>query len=154
MKIELQTSVKTEFKEVAEGFNKNLFRYLLPPPALAKLVNYQGQKPSNLVHIRFLLPWPSDWISRIVDENSNEKEYSFTDEGLSLPFGLEKWKLIHRIRKSGTHSSLISDIISFSTANKLFDIILYPFLYLAFLPRKQRYKTYFEKIISQKRQVQ
>jgi ligand-binding SRPBCC domain-containing protein len=117
----------------------------LPPKFVATLIVYEGSKPGSKVHIRFKLPLPSDWISRIKSELKDSEKYIFVDEGEKLPFGLKQWKHIHSVIKVDDEHTRIVDDMSFSTGNKFFDILIYPVLYLSFYPRKKLYKKYFEK---------
>jgi ligand-binding SRPBCC domain-containing protein len=144
MKIQINSTVKTSYQRVTEGFNEKLFRYLLPPESVAKLVRYDGEEPESKIHIRFYLPWKSDWISRITESKKQANEYYFIDKGVKLPFGLKQWTHKHIIKRISTEESMIVDEIDFSTGFNLTDFLVYPFLYFAFLPRKRSYRKYFE----------
>lgn len=145
MRIVLRSVVKAHFKNVAADFSHDLFVFLLPPKFVASLVAYEGSKPGSKVHIRFRLPYPSDWISVIKSEVKDENNYVFVDEGEKLPFGLKSWRHIHSVKKMHEQSTEIIDDMNFSTGIRLLDYILYPFLFLSFYPRKNLYKKYFEK---------
>ncbi|MBE0638372.1 MAG: hypothetical protein IH598_07625 [Bacteroidales bacterium] len=145
MRIRLVSEVNRPFDWVSGHFDKELFVFLLPPPFVARLIRYDGSDPGNLVHIRFLLPWRSDWISKIISSKRNTEAFEFVDIGEKLPFGLKTWKHQHIVKKLNEKQSQIIDDMSFSTCCKIFDLLIYPVLYLAFSPRKQLYKRYFEK---------
>jgi len=145
MKILINSKIKAPFNQIANGFNKDLFRFLLPPKKVASLIRYEGEKPGSIIHIRFNLPWRSDWISRITEKNKDQNEYYFIDTGVILPFGLKRWMHRHIVKRINTEESMIVDEINFSTGNKVFDFLIYPILYLVFYPRKRSYKKYFEK---------
>lgn len=144
MKITTSSTIKSTFQDVAEGFNEELFRFLLPPENIAKLIRYDGEKPGSIVHIRFYFPWKSNWISKVTESEKHANEYIFIDKGLDLPFGLKHWKHQHKLIKINNESTLIVDEIDFSTGYKLLNYIIYPFLYFSFEPRKKLYKKYFE----------
>jgi ligand-binding SRPBCC domain-containing protein len=145
MKIILRSRVNSSFEEVSENFGRELFEFLLPPKLIARLVRYDGSRPGSIVHIRFHLPFPSDWISIIKNENKSADKYFFVDEGDKLPFGLRSWKHLHMVVKVNHNTTEIIDDMSFSTGFKLFDMLAYPFLFFAFYPRKKQYKQFFER---------
>lgn len=145
MKIKIDSIVNLAFLQVVEGFNEELFRFLLPPAKIATLINYDGEHIGGKVHIRFYLPWKSDWVSIITDSKKQAAEYYFIDKGVILPFGLKHWVHKHSVKKINADESMIVDEMEFSTGSKFFDLVLYPFLYFSFLPRKKQYRKYFEK---------
>lgn len=145
MRIVINSPVNASFEKVSEDFGEDLFTFLLPPKFIAGLVAYEGSTPGSKVHIRFKFPLPTDWISIIKSEEKTNGKYVFVDEGEKLPFGLKSWKHIHSIVKAGEQSTEIIDDMNFSTGLKLFDLFIYPVLYLSFSPRKKLYKKYFEK---------
>ena len=145
MRILLKSVVKCNYEKVSTDFSSDLFGYLLPPKFVASLVAYEGSTPGSKVHIRFKLPWPSDWISIIKSETKDAGKYVFVDEGEKLPFGLKSWRHIHSVVKVDEDHTQIIDDMSFSVGNKIFDYFVFPVLYLSFYPRKKLYKKYFEK---------
>ncbi|MCF8364863.1 MAG: hypothetical protein K9H16_03725 [Bacteroidales bacterium] len=145
MRIVLCSQVKADFENVAADFGHDLFIFLLPPKFFASLVAYEGSSPGSKVHIRFNLPFPSDWISIIKSEQKDDEKYIFIDEGEKLPFGLKQWKHIHSIEKGKGNCTKITDDMNFSTGINILDFLMYPFLFLSFYPRKKLYKKYFEK---------
>lgn len=145
MRILLDSLVKCSFEKVSADFGDELFKFLLPPKFVASLVAYEGSKPGSKVHIRFKLPLPSDWISIIKSEFRDTEKYIFVDEGEKLPFGLKQWKHTHSVIKVDEKQTRILDDMNFSTGYKIFDLLMYPVLYLSFYPRKKLYKKYFEK---------
>lgn len=146
MRIRLVSEVNKPFERVAGNFNRRLFEFLLPPSFVARLFRYDGSDPGNIVHIRFLLPWCSDWISKIISSKHSNVAFEFVDIGEKLPFGLKTWKHHHIVKKLAENQTQIIDDMNFSTCCKIFDLMIYPVLFLAFYPRKQQYKEYFEKI--------
>jgi ligand-binding SRPBCC domain-containing protein len=145
MKILLQSHVHCGFDQVVGHFDKQLFEFLLPPNYVAQLIRYDGSASGSIVHIRFKLPWSSDWISEIISEKREEGIYQFVDIGKKLPFGLNSWEHHHIVKKLTESKTLIVDEMHFSTHVKLLDFIFFPFLFLAFYPRKKQYKRYFEQ---------
>jgi ligand-binding SRPBCC domain-containing protein len=145
MKIVLRSRVNCRFEEVSENFGRQLFEFLLPPKLIARLIRYDGSRPGSIVHIRFHLPYPSDWISIIKSEENNNNKYIFVDEGEKLPFGLKQWKHIHSVLKIDDNTTEIIDDMTFSTGLKLLDMLAYPVLFFAFYPRKKQYKQFFER---------
>jgi ligand-binding SRPBCC domain-containing protein len=148
MKILQQTQVNCGFEGVVANFDKKLFEYLLPPDFVAQLIRYDGSSPGSVVHIRFNFPRSSDWISEIISEKRETGFYEFVDIGKKLPFGLKSWEHHHIVKKLTDSKTLIADEMRFSTHIKLLDFIFFPFLFLAFYPRKKQYKRYFEQLIN------
>jgi len=146
MKIKLTSKVRGGYTKVFEAFDKNLFLYLLP--AGAKLIQFGGSKKGDRVEILFVFPLKSTWLSEIVEDGKGQDYFYFIDIGKKLPFGLKSWHHRHVVRKEDEDHSIIEDHMEFSTGNALIDIVFYPGLYLAFLPRVWQYKRYFNKIKS------
>jgi hypothetical protein len=138
MRILLDSQVPVSFSTVRDNFDQKLFTYLLPPGA--KLLRYDGSSPGDIVHLS--LPLAGEWQSEIVEAGHEEDQFYFIDVGNVLPAGLKFWRHRHELRSIGSET-LIRDDMTYSTGNRFLDIIMYPFMYLAFLPRKRQYRKYF-----------
>jgi len=145
MRITLKTRIRKDFHTVAAGFNHDLFIYLLPPLGLAVLKRYDGQKPGDIVHIKFRLPFVNDFKVVIREVWTSPKEYRFVDRGLVMPFRLEFWQHTHRVVALGENRTAIIDQMEFRTSWLLLDWLVWPMLFLSFFPRKWQYKRYFER---------
>lgn len=141
MRIVLNSHVPVSFRKVRDNFDRKLFTYLLPPGA--KLLRYDGSSPGDIVHLS--LPVAGEWQSEIVESGQDEGQFYFIDVGKVLPAGLKIWKHRHVLRSIGTET-LIQDDMTYSTGFKVLDIIMYPFMYFAFFPRKQQYSKYFLRL--------
>ena len=142
MKISLNSKVNGELEAVYERFDADLFRYLLPSGA--KLIEFGGSRKGDRVQLR--LPLVGEWVSEITEDSSSENMYYFIDEGRKLPFPLKKWHHKHILERDGQTRTRIIDVMNFSTGTIIMDILFYPALYLAFLPRTWQYAKYFKKI--------
>lgn len=142
MHILLKSRVIGSYLDVSKSFDRSLFEFLLPPGA--KVLQFDGSKKGDIVHLRFSFPFKTDWVSEIIEDSISNGECYFIDKGTNLPFGLRHWIHKHRIVKDGNHSIIVDDI-EFSTGNRILDLIYYPILYLSFLPRKFQYPKYFLK---------
>jgi len=149
VKLQLKSTVSGHWEGVYEHFDRDLFLYLLPPGA--KLVRFDGSGVGDQVHIRF--PLKAEWISRIVGEERESGHGFFIDVGDKLPFGIKTWKHVHHVYQANGSRSIIVDDINFSTGYVLFDLLYYPLLYMAFLPRTWQYKRYFSRLFSADRGV-
>jgi ligand-binding SRPBCC domain-containing protein len=145
MKILLRTIVDCPFEQVAGNFDRELFEFLLPPHFVATLVNYEGSKPGDKIHLTFKIPWKSDWISVIKEFENASAYYYFIDVGEILPFGLKKWRHHHQVIQLIENKTEIIDFIYFSTRFWLLDLLAWPVLFASFFPRKRLYKQYFKK---------
>lgn len=143
MNIILRTKVNVELTSVYNKFDADLFRYLLPPGA--QLIAFGGSKKGDVVHLK--LPLAGEWVSEITKHGASEHTYYFIDEGRILPFPLKKWKHKHILHRLGDYT-IIEDNMSFSTGYILIDLLFYPILFLSFLPRFWKYKSYFNKNVN------
>ena len=141
MNITLTSNVKLNHKSVFNGFDSKLFTYLLPPGA--ELIQFGGSVKGDIVHLK--LPLAGEWISLITETQESEKGYYFIDEGQKLPFPLKKWRHKHTIEAHNGGTRIIDDM-TFSSGSYLFDLLLYPVLYLSFYPRTWQYKNYFTRV--------
>jgi ligand-binding SRPBCC domain-containing protein len=136
----LRTAVDGDMEQVFAGFDRSLFEFLLPPGA--KLIRFDGSDTGDLVQLR--LPIAGEWISRITASYRDDQQAYFIDEGVKLPIGLRDWTHKHTVYR-GAHGSVIEDDIAFSSGNPVLDWLLYPVMYMAFAPRRNRYRAYFAK---------
>jgi len=140
MNITLRSKVDKNITAVYEGFNEDLFTYLLPPGA--QLLEFGGSEKGDIVHLK--LPLAGEWKSEIVENGKTQDSFYFIDEGRTLPFPLRKWRHVHSLQRSG-NSTIIMDDMTFSTGTILTDLLFYPFIFLGFYPRKWQYGKYFNK---------
>jgi len=145
MNIKLKTRVKGNYREIMARFDRSLFEALAPRHGAMEIVEFTGSQKGDRVHIRFLKPLKADWVSVITEDHINEQEAYFTDEGVQLPYPLSFWKHNHIVRKITEGTSEIIDDITFRGANALVTLLLYPFIFLGFYPRKRIYRHYFGK---------
>ncbi len=139
MRIRLECKLGLPYNEVFDGFDRDLFLYLLPP--FSRLLRFDGSRTGDEVHLRL---GPFLWISEIVDHGEDEKQSYFVDRGKKLPFLLKTWEHRHIVEKRGSGSVIIDDM-RYSSGFFLSDLLLYPFLYLAFFPRLFLYKSWFKR---------
>jgi len=145
MNIQLKTKVEGNYKKIMKRFDRQLFEALKPKNANMEIVEFTGSKKGDLVHLKFLSPIKTEWISEIIEDGEDEKESYFIDKGVKLPFPLSYWQHKHIVQKITEDSSYIIDDMTFKGSNFLFTLVLYPALYIAFYPRKKIYKSYFKK---------
>jgi len=138
MNITLRSKVTGDLMAVNNRFDADLFRYLLPPGA--QLIEFGGSKKGDVVHLK--LPLAGEWVSEITETGVSEDKCYFIDEGRKLPFPLKKWKHKHVLHRAG-QSTIIEDNMTFSTGNIITDLLFYPVLLVAFVPRVWQYKSYF-----------
>jgi ligand-binding SRPBCC domain-containing protein len=146
MRILLKSRVQGNFKDVMSAFDIDLFTALKPKGAKMEIVEFTGSKKGDRVHLRFLWPVKTDWISHISEDRIDNDIAYFIDEGVKLPPGLSEWKHKHIVQKDTETTSFIIDDIYYRGTNKLLTLLLYPALYLGFYPRKKIYRTYFAKL--------
>jgi len=145
MNIKIQTKVEGNYKDIIRQFDRQLFEALKPKNAKMEIVEFSGSKKGDIVHLRFLGPVKTEWISKITEDGENEKEAYFIDEGEKLPFPLSYWRHKHIVKKITENTSYIIDDMTFRGRFYFFSLILYPAIYIAFYPRKKIYRSYFNK---------
>jgi ligand-binding SRPBCC domain-containing protein len=138
MNITLRSKVNMPLETVYKRFDADLFTYLLPPGA--QLIAFGGSKKGDVVHLT--LPLAGEWISEITEDGATADQHYFIDEGRKLPFPLKEWRHKHILHRDGAGTT-IEDNMTYSAGNRLIDVLIYPFLFIAFLPRRWQYKRFF-----------
>ncbi len=145
MHIRLKTQVDGHYMEVMQKFDLDLFEALKPKVGKMEVVQFTGSKKGDVVRIKFLRPLKAIWVSHITEDGADEQQAFFVDEGVELPYPLQYWRHIHIVKKVTEDRSLIVDDISFKASNPFLSFLMYPIIYLSFLPRKPVYRAYFKK---------
>ncbi|MDN4166801.1 hypothetical protein QWY31_14915 [Cytophagales bacterium LB-30] len=145
MQISISTVVDASLSDCIHGFTEDLFLKLNPPFPPVKILRFDGCQGGDWVklELNFLL-FRQEWHSYIPHHTQSEQHFEFVDEGKVLPFFLKHWQHRHRLEKS-ENDTTITDAIHFSSGFVLFDVLLYPVLYLQFLYRKPIYKKHFRR---------
>lgn len=146
MKLTIKTSVEKDYLAVKAEFGKELFDKLNPPFPPVKLLQFDGSKKGDLVslELNFIL-FRQKWISEIVEDQTDDKEFYFVDKGKVLPFFLKSWRHKHRIIKYGS-GSIIQDEIDYASPFWLMTALMYPLLWIQFAYRKPIYRRFFKKV--------
>jgi len=146
MNIGIKTVVGSPVGWVKEGFNEKLFLSLNPPFPPVRVLRFDGCKKGDRVVLELnFLVFRQTWESLIIADESTPNEFSFIDEGVTLPFFLSRWKHHHIVLAESNGGSCVIDDISFSTGWLVSDVLIYPLLYLQFLYRKPIYRRVFSK---------
>jgi ligand-binding SRPBCC domain-containing protein len=143
MNLTLRTKVKGHYLQLMKRFDLDLFQALKPIGARMEVVRFTGSQTGDIVEIKFISPIKASWISKITDHGSDDKMAYFVDEGAVLPPPLKSWKHRHIIEKLDDNNSYIVDDITYSSGYWILDVLLYPFMFLGFYPRKFSYRKYF-----------
>ena len=145
MKIRFETTVKCPWLSVKKKFDRELFLQLAPPWVGMTLERFDGWSPGNEVHLMLnSFGLKQKWVSVITAENLKETEWSFIDEGRTIPWPMKSWKHIHQVLSVDEHTTLIIDDITFDCGNSILNSLLRPFLWSSFSIRPSRYKKFFE----------
>lgn len=143
MRIKVKTDVHASLERVRAGFTKDLFLLLNPPFPSVKIRRFDGCKRGDRVNLELnFLFFKQAWESLITENIDTEREFSFLDEGVALPFFLKSWKHHHLVIRDNGKTWIIDDI-HFSTPFVVTNYLLYPILYLQFLYRKPVYRKFF-----------
>ncbi|MDA9018235.1 hypothetical protein N9H44_01120, partial [Saprospiraceae bacterium] len=99
------------------------------------------------VHIRFLSPIKTEWVSDIIADEVTDDMALFVDVGSTLPWPLTIWTHRHIVQKVDEYNSIIIDDITFTASNFILTVLMYPAIFMGFYPRKKIYREYFSKPI-------
>ena len=146
MNVTLKTQVKGNYKKVMAAFDRNLFEALKPPTGEMEIVEFTGSQKGDIVHLRFLKPIKTEWISEIIEDQITEEKAWFVDIGTTLPWPLTSWTHRHIVEKINDDHSMIIDDMTFAGKNFLLTLLLYPAIFFGFHPRKKIYRKYFDKL--------
>lgn len=144
MRFTLKTKVTGHYQSVFDQFDEDLFLALSPPLVDIELRQFDGCKVGDRVHIDFVRPIKTSWVSVITEADIDERRAIFVDEGKELPKPLRSWKHRHIVEHLTEESCTIIDDIRYSCGYFLGDVLLFPFLYVGFYMRKAIYRRYFE----------
>ena len=145
MNIQIRTRLKGNYKELMQGFDLQLFKYLLPPVVGTEIREFTGSQTGDRVHIRFTAPLNIDWISNITSHGADENMVYFVDEGEVLPPVIKKWRHRHVIERISEEESVIVDDIYYEGSSYLAGLILYAPMFFTFFMRKFQYAKYFRQ---------
>ncbi|WP_420150132.1 SRPBCC family protein [Spirosoma sp.] len=151
MHLYFETQVNQPISRVWTGFNQALFKELNPPFPPVKIIRFDGCLQGDVVHIELnFFVFRQDWISLIVEQQTQVNEIFFVDQGTKLPFFLRYWQHRHRLLRTPTdvtgEQTIIIDDITFRTPFLLTDYLLYPILWLQFAYRKPIYRRWFSRL--------
>jgi ligand-binding SRPBCC domain-containing protein len=143
MKFTIHTHVKAPLETVKAGFDVHLLKAISPPLPRIRVQVYEGNKVGD--KIDFLLHFglfKGRWTGEVTERADGNDRFWFVDEGHQMPLGLKRWHHKHLLHAN--HSgTIITDEVTFATANKFTDMLLFLPMYLQFVYRKPWYKRYF-----------
>jgi len=146
MNLILKTPVKGYYKDVMDGFDRQLFEALKPPFGEMEIIEFTGSQKGSKVHLKFLSPIKAEWISDIVEDVITDERAWFVDVGVKLPWPIATWTHRHIVEKIDDEHSMIIDDMTFTGSNIILSWMLYPAMFLGFYPRKKIYQEYFKKL--------
>lgn len=144
MKLTFKTPVKGNFEFVASQFNEELFKKMALPLTKIYVGFFEGTKKGDSFSFTMkFMGFHQFWEGLIVDNGSNADESFFIDIGKKLPFPLASWSHRHSFQRISDGETLIVDEVEYSSFNKLFDYLLFPFWQSYFNYRSYLYKKIF-----------
>jgi hypothetical protein len=144
MKITFKTLINKDFDIVVDGFNQNLFEYLMPLYCFPVLKRYDGQQHGDMVHLSFRLPGINDWKVVVKEAGKTDKLFWIVHRGLVMPFALAFWQHSIRVVSLKQNKTAIIDQIEFNSKWKILNPLNYLILFFIFFPRKIFYKSYYK----------
>ena len=144
MNLRYECHVGRPLKEVLDGFDEKLFRYLSPAFPLVKIREFGGIRKGDLVdlNLNFLLfSW--NWTSLITASGETETGFMFVDRAEKMPPFLSCWEHRHILEKSG-EDCIIRDEIDFLPGKGWPAWLVRIMIELQMRPRKEKYRRYFE----------
>ena len=148
MNFRVCTTIPAITKEsVMNGFTSRLFLRLAPPFPKLTLLRFDGSKKGDEIHLQldFLLS-KTVWVSLITESGTTKDTLYFIDEGKTVPPPIKKWTHKHIVRQLDT-SVEIEDNLTYSSGNRLLDLLLFPPIYFLMVYRKPIYRAYFGNTI-------
>lgn len=143
MKLKIETSVKSNWIKVKEGFNQSLFLQLSPPFPTVKLLQFDGCEQGDKVTIELnFIFFKQLWDSEIIEDGTTSDSWYFVDKGVKLPFFLKTWHHRHVISAHNEGAKIIDDV-TYTTGTLLTDLLTFPLLWIQFMYRKPIYKKVF-----------
>ncbi len=144
MRFQVKTKVEQDFKSVHKQFNLLLFMKLKSPLMSFIVKRFDGCNLGDIIELDAKILFIKQyWLAEIIEAKETDEEIYFVDTGVKTPFPIKHWTHKHRIIKQ-SKSSVIIDDITFKTSNFIFDMILFPVVYVQFYWRKHIYKNYFK----------
>lgn len=145
MEFEVVTRVEGTLPEIRGRFTEALFRFVIPPGTKIKFLDFGGCNPGNelRMELKLLGVLPQSWHNLITEMHEDARSWSFTDEGLQVPFPIRNWKHRHLVEQIEPGICLIRDQIRFSTSPKWLAFLMLPVLRLPFVLRKAKYQEFF-----------
>ena len=132
--------------EVFAGFTRELFEVLAPKLPPNRLVRYDGNAVGDFVIIELgVAPFTQDWVSEITAHREGPDENYFVDEGRQLPWPLQRWRHVHRVRRAGPGRVAIVEDITYSAGGSLRNALMRPVLSAQFRGRGPKYEQVFGK---------
>lgn len=145
MKILFETKIDSSFLKVKSLFNLDLFLALKPPFVKMTVDRFDGCSPGNEIHLNLnTLGKKQTWVSVITSEMQDGKEWSFVDEGKTMPWPLASWRHHHRVIFLNERSCKIIDDINYDCVHSWMNMFMYPALWFTFAIRPHRYKKFFQ----------
>ncbi len=134
---------------VVAGFDRSLFERLAPPFPKVRVLRFDGSRPGDSVEVELdFLFFKFLWKSKITENETQGTTTYFVDEGVAphLPFGLKKWRHVHRFRALPDGGTSIEDDMEFTSGLYLGDLFLrFGFWLQIGLWRKPIYRNFFRK---------
>ncbi len=127
-------SVRIAFSEISFLKHLTVFQPV-------KIIEWEGTFDGAIAHMRFWFFGWKDFKVKHSDNFKDENSFTFKDQGLDLPFGLNQWVHEHIVKERGKNIEIIDKII-FSGNNKFLASLVYPILILPIFIRKVLYRTY------------
>ena len=144
MKIYIRSRVKGSPVSVFARFNKDLFLALASAFPKMTLTRFDGCGLYDETHLFLHFLGKREWISKNTAFFESPEEIYFIDEGIKMPFGMKKWKHIHRIT-GNENGSIIHDEIEYDYNNVFLNLLWWFPFYMQFSARPRKYRKYFDK---------
>ena len=145
MKLIFNTPIALPFEKVRDQFNIELFNFISPTLIPFKHHRFDGCKKGDEFHFEVGFQGVTqDWVGHVTFEETNDKGWSFIDEGKVLPWPLSHWKHHHRVDKVSDTECMIVDDIEYECSPAMMAPVIAPVLWAIFAIRPYRYKKFFK----------
>lgn len=143
MHLKFENTVLFQYEFVVSQIGREMFVALNPPWSTMELLQFDGTKVSDEVHLDLKLGFTSvPWVSKIVQSVLTDKEFNFIDIGVKMLPGMKSWHHHHIFRKVDENKTLIIDDVNFKSGNYFLDLFYRNIIMLQFYYRKYAYSNF------------
>ncbi len=135
--IVITTTVNTHVEKILSSFSKETMQEATPPFINLEVTRFDGNDKGDRTQlITSICGHYQSWAIEVKTKKVYEDRTIIITEGVELPFPFTSWFHTYHLKKVSTNKTKIYDNIKYSTGNFIFDLLMYPIVYLVMYYRK------------------